>query len=262
MARCPRRVDGGRRRIPPPFGHLEPISVSERLWRILGSVDLRLAPRGAQRRSGRTRARRSTNRHAPLVGRRCTYPPGNQGPAARHTCRDRGSRAGDNRGAVLPRSRTRGDRMRRRVSPRGAVTQFTRPHVQDGRASPTVAIMQPYFVPYAGYFRLLAAADLFVLYDCVQFPRRGWVHRNRLPDATGRLQWLTLPLAKAPRQVSIRDLRFRPDAAAALTSQSSRFPLLARRRSDPHGLLEALTDVSGTPLDYVERLLARCAAGL
>ncbi len=122
--------------------------------------------------------------------------------------------------------------------------------------------MQPYFVPYAGYFRLLAAADLFVLYDCVQFPRRGWVHRNRLPDAIGRLQWLTLPLAKAPREVSIRDLRFRPDAGAALTTQFSRFPLLARRRSDPHGLLEALRDVSGTPLDYIERLLARCAAGL
>ena len=126
----------------------------------------------------------------------------------------------------------------------------------------TVAIMQPYFVPYAGYFRLLAAADLFVLYDCVQFPRRGWVHRNRLPDANGKLQWLTLPLAKAPREVSIRNLRFRPDAPAALTSQLTRFPLLTRPRSDPLGLLEALRDVSGTPLDYIERLLERCAAGL
>jgi WbqC-like protein family len=126
----------------------------------------------------------------------------------------------------------------------------------------SVAIMQPYFVPYAGYFRLLAAADLFVLYDCVQFTRRGWVHRNRLPNANGQLQWLTLPLAKAPREVSIRDLRFRPDAAAALTSQFSRFPLLTRPNSDPHGLLPALSDVSGTPLDYIERLLARCGAAL
>jgi hypothetical protein len=37
----------------------------------------------------------------------------------------------------------------------------------------TVAVMQPYFMPYAGYFRLFAAADVFVLFDCVQFPRRG-----------------------------------------------------------------------------------------
>ena len=58
----------------------------------------------------------------------------------------------------------------------------------------TVAIMQPYFYPYAGYFRLFARADLFVVYDCVQFPRRGWVHRNRLTGADGQLQWLTLLL--------------------------------------------------------------------
>ena len=61
----------------------------------------------------------------------------------------------------------------------------------------TVAVMQPYFIPYAGYFRLFAASDLFVIYDCVQFPRRGWVHRNRLLDRSGKLRWLTLPLDRA-----------------------------------------------------------------
>jgi hypothetical protein len=45
----------------------------------------------------------------------------------------------------------------------------------------TVAVMQPYFMPYAGYFRLFCAADVFVMFDCVQFRRRGWVHRNRFP---------------------------------------------------------------------------------
>src|SRR3979411_2469618 len=89
----------------------------------------------------------------------------------------------------------------------------------DPRRNPTpmphaVAIMQPYFIPYAGYFRLFAASDLFVIYDCVQFARRGWVHRNRLVDRGGTERWLTLPLQKAPRDVLIRDLRFAPDAAA------------------------------------------------
>jgi len=124
----------------------------------------------------------------------------------------------------------------------------------------TVAIMQPYFVPYAGYFRLLAAADLFVIYDCVQFPRRGWVHRNRLPDATGELQWLTLPLAKAPRDAAIRDLAFRPDAAQAMAAEMRRFPLLSAE--DPHGLVDAVRDVAGAPLDYIERLLALAAGAL
>ena len=126
----------------------------------------------------------------------------------------------------------------------------------------TVAIMQPYFVPYAGYFRLMAAADLFVLYDCVQFPRRGWVHRNRLPDSSGAPQWLTLPLAHAPRDVTIQELAFRPDAAETMDAACRRFPLLAGRREDTHGLIDALRDVNLTPLDYIERLLARAAAAL
>ena len=83
-------------------------------------------------------------------------------------------------------------------------------------APPTIAIMQPYFIPYAGYFRLFAVSDLLVIYDCVQFARRGWVHRNRLPDRSGVERWLTLPLAKAPQSVLIKDLRFPEDAAALL----------------------------------------------
>src|SRR5437016_2188558 len=75
--------------------------------------------------------------------------------------------------------------------------------IMSGQRPFTVAIMQPYFLPYAGYFRLFAASDLFVIYDCVQFPRRGWVHRNRLTDARGLERWLTLPLEKAPQHVLI-----------------------------------------------------------
>src|SRR5215468_11415162 len=90
----------------------------------------------------------------------------------------------------------------------------------------TVAIMQPYFIPYTGYFRLLSASDLFVIYDCVQFPRRGWVHRNPLVDEAGVERWLTLPLEKASREILIRDLRFVKDAAELLEQRlrSFRFP--------------------------------------
>src|SRR5436190_8297403 len=95
----------------------------------------------------------------------------------------------------------------------------------------TVAIMQPYFFPYAGYFRLFAASDLFVIYDCVQFPRRGWVHRNKLLDAAGNAEWLTLPLVPAPRDVLIRDLQFPPDAAAEFARRLRRFPLAQTRRA-------------------------------
>jgi len=43
-----------------------------------------------------------------------------------------------------------------------------------------LAIMQPYFLPYIGYFQLLAAVDSFVVLDDVNLIKRGWVNRNRL----------------------------------------------------------------------------------
>lgn len=41
-----------------------------------------------------------------------------------------------------------------------------------------IAIMQPYLFPYIGYFQLIAAVDIFVVYDDVQFIKRGWINRN------------------------------------------------------------------------------------
>ncbi|MBK5910364.1 hypothetical protein CCR85_02520 [Rhodothalassium salexigens] len=115
----------------------------------------------------------------------------------------------------------------------------------------TIAVMQPYFVPYAGYFRLLAAADIFVLFDCVQFPRRGWVHRNRFRRADGTLDWLTLPLAKAPHDARIADLAFQPDAEAEMRARMGRFPALADAldRRDP--LADDAAACAGQPADYL-----------
>ena len=43
-----------------------------------------------------------------------------------------------------------------------------------------LAVMQPYFVPYLGYWQLLHAVDRFVIYDDVNFIVRGWINRNRI----------------------------------------------------------------------------------
>ena len=40
--------------------------------------------------------------------------------------------------------------------------------------------MQPYFVPYIGYFQLIAAVDLFIVYDNIKYTKKGWINRNRL----------------------------------------------------------------------------------
>ncbi len=43
----------------------------------------------------------------------------------------------------------------------------------------SLAIMQPYFLPYIGYFQLMAAVDQFVVYDDIEYTKKGWINRNR-----------------------------------------------------------------------------------
>ncbi|PVX46610.1 WbqC-like protein [Flavobacterium sp. 103] len=59
-----------------------------------------------------------------------------------------------------------------------------------------VAIMQPYFLPYIGYFQLINAVDVFVIYDNIEFTKKGWINRNRIL-VNGKDDYFTLPLKKA-----------------------------------------------------------------
>nr|WP_246423499.1 WbqC family protein [Roseospira goensis] len=124
--------------------------------------------------------------------------------------------------------------------------------------------MQPYFVPYAGYFRLLAAADLFVIYDCVQFPRRGWVHRNRLRTHAGTLDWLTLPLERPPWQARLDSIRLAADAPERLRAALRAFALMHTEAGAALAEDLLLSGTAGRPLmrDYLETQLGRTAARL
>src|SRR5437016_2945788 len=68
-----------------------------------------------------------------------------------------------------------------------------------------LAIMQPYFLPYIGYFQLLFAVDKLVLLDDVNFINGGWINRNRIA-VKGQPHWLTLPLAKASQNRLINEI--------------------------------------------------------
>ena len=76
----------------------------------------------------------------------------------------------------------------------------------------TVAIMQPYFFPYAGYFRLLEYCKTFVIFDCVQFTRRSWISRNQFLKTNLERDWLNMPLLKADRETKISEIEFRADS--------------------------------------------------
>jgi len=62
-----------------------------------------------------------------------------------------------------------------------------------GNGDMKVAIMQPYFFPYIGYFQLIAAADVFVVYDNIKYTKKGWISRNRMLQ-NGKDVMFSLPL--------------------------------------------------------------------
>lgn len=55
------------------------------------------------------------------------------------------------------------------------------------------AIMQPTFLPWSGYFNLMANVDVFVFLDDAQFQKSSWHNRNRVPQQ-GEAHWLTVPV--------------------------------------------------------------------
>ena len=65
-----------------------------------------------------------------------------------------------------------------------------------------VAVHQPQFLPWLGYFDKIDRADVFVLLDNVQFKKNEWQNRNKIKTAQG-WQWLTVPvLYKYPQLIS------------------------------------------------------------
>jgi len=68
-----------------------------------------------------------------------------------------------------------------------------------------VAIVQSNYIPWKGYFDMIAAVDEFVLYDDMQFTRRDWRNRNQIKTPQGPV-WLTIPVkAKGKYFQTIRD---------------------------------------------------------
>ena len=66
-------------------------------------------------------------------------------------------------------------------------------------------ITQPNFIPWIGYFEQIHYADRFVFLDNVQYPRREWCNRNRIVKL-GKVQWLTVPIIKAPINTFINQI--------------------------------------------------------
>jgi|ERR1035438_217830 hypothetical protein len=116
-----------------------------------------------------------------------------------------------------------------------------------------VAIAQPAYLPWLGYFDLLDQVDQFVLLDSVQFEKQSWQQRNRIKTPRG-LQWLTVPamfrgrLHQRIRDVEIREAEFWRDHLRAVELNYKRsqffdayfpdFESLLKSKSSTHRLVE------------------------
>ena len=91
-------------------------------------------------------------------------------------------------------------RARDTILPDAATCRGTSPIV-----SKRLAIVQSNYIPWKGYFDLIASVDEFVLYDDAQYTVRDWRNRNRIKTRHG-LKWLTIPVTAGARSRPIRDV--------------------------------------------------------
>ena len=68
-----------------------------------------------------------------------------------------------------------------------------------------LAIMQPYFMPYIGYFQLINTVDKFIFYDDVTFIKQGWINRNQIL-INNQAKMFSIPLSNASSHVLIKDV--------------------------------------------------------
>lgn len=124
--------------------------------------------------------------------------------------------------------------------------------------------MQPYFLPYLGYWQLLAAVDRFVIYDNIQYTKKGWINRNRFLR-NGTDAFFTLPLQKASDYLNVADRTIADDfePAAMLNAWASAyrkapsfhevFPVLERIvTAAPRNLFEYLRHSLAVTAEYLD----------
>jgi len=126
-----------------------------------------------------------------------------------------------------------------------------------------LAIHQPHYLPWLGYFAKWAAADLFVFLDTVQYEKNGWQNRNRIKTREGA-RWLTVPV-RARLGTPIRDVMvdssqpWRIRHFAAIENAYGGAPCWARHRDELRALYgrewERLAPVAVASAEWLARKL-------
>lgn len=108
--------------------------------------------------------------------------------------------------------------------------------------------MQPYLLPYIGYFQLIGAVDEFVVYDNVKYTKKGWINRNRFLSNGGPATF-TLPLRKDADHLDIAARRIADDFnRAKLLSQLREAYRKAPYFDATYALIEEIANLPETRL--------------
>ena len=128
-----------------------------------------------------------------------------------------------------------------------------------------VAIVQSNYIPWKGYFDLIAATDEFILYDDAQYTRRDWRNRNQIKTPQG-VQWLTVPVRvkgryhQSIRETEIDGTEWAEQHWTRLRQNYARAPHFARYAPDLealylHGRHDTLSALNLAMLTWVNRQL-------
>ena len=126
-----------------------------------------------------------------------------------------------------------------------------------------IAIMQPYFLPYIGYWQLIGAADAFVVYDNIKYTKKGWINRNRfLLNAKEAL--FSLPLRKGSDFLDVNQ-RYLADSFDR-EDLLNRFREAYRKAPEYSAFMPTLEDIVRCPsanlFDYVRHSIEKVCSYL
>ena len=96
-----------------------------------------------------------------------------------------------------------------------------------------LGIMQPYFLPYIGYFQLMKSVDTFIIYDNIKYTKRGWINKNRIL-VNGSDKLFSIPVKKdsdylkiGERELANNSLSERKKILRQITNSYAKAPYFA-----------------------------------
>lgn len=110
-----------------------------------------------------------------------------------------------------------------------------------------LAVMQPYFLPYMGYFSLIASVEHFMFFDDVQFQRKSWMSRNRLLNIdSGEAFYIRPDLVKPDYKENLLNVKLEPteDWKNRLKSQLAGYKRNVEYYSDAKEVLDEVLELS------------------